>query len=79
MSNEDPATGSAAGPLSAFLHSEGHLQTDGGKASIEVWQGFQVGRECILRVDLTIDHEGQYTVDVVGDGVKVSEGKIILP
>ncbi|KAM5358855.1 hypothetical protein ACJA88_015275 [Fusarium oxysporum] len=79
MSSEDPATGSAAGPLSAFLHSEGHLQTDGGKASIEVWQGFQVGRECILCVDLTIDDEGQYTVGVVGDGVKVSEGKMILP
>jgi PhzF family phenazine biosynthesis protein len=78
MSGEDPATGSAAGPMSAFLHSEGHLQTVDSKASIEVWQGLQVGRECVLHVDLIVDDGKQYIVDIVGRGVQVSEGRILI-
>ncbi|KAM5353530.1 hypothetical protein ACJ41O_000180 [Fusarium nematophilum] len=79
MSTEDPATGSAAGPLSVFLHSEGLLQAVENKASIAVRQGLQVGRECVIRVDLSFGPQGEPVVDVVGSGVQVSEGKLTIP
>ncbi|KAM0425317.1 hypothetical protein ACHAPT_009373 [Fusarium lateritium] len=79
MSTEDPATGSAAGPLSEFLREEGHLELVDKKASIEVWQGLQVGRECVIKVNLAVDDLGTPVVDVIGSGVLVSEGRLIAP
>ncbi|KAH7109176.1 hypothetical protein B0J13DRAFT_663903 [Dactylonectria estremocensis] len=53
MSSEDPATGSAAGPLSVLLHQEGCLDLEGRCNTIEVWQGHQVGRNCVIQVELS--------------------------
>ncbi|EEU39240.1 uncharacterized protein NECHADRAFT_82029 [Fusarium vanettenii 77-13-4] len=75
MSTEDPATGSAAGPLSEFLHDEGLLDLVDNKASIEVWQGLQVGRECLIKVNLAVDGNTP-VVDVSGSGVLFSEGRL---
>ncbi|RSL68938.1 hypothetical protein CEP54_002540 [Fusarium duplospermum] len=75
MSTEDPATGSAAGPLSEFLRDEGLLELVDDKASIEVWQGLQVGRECLIKVNLAVDGNTP-VVDVSGSGVLFSEGRL---
>lgn len=81
MSTEDPATGSAAGPLSVFLHQEGYLPTSKGRATIQVRQGLQVGRECVIRVDFsaTGTGDGDVAVDLVGSGVMISKGSIVVP
>lgn len=76
MSTEDPATGSAAGPLSEFLRQEDVLELIDNKASIEVWQGLQVGRECLIKVNLAIDGNAP-VVDVSGSGVLFSEGRLV--
>ncbi|CAM1501218.1 Fc.00g103800.m01.CDS01 [Cosmosporella sp. VM-42] len=82
MSAEDPATGSAAGPLSAFLHKEGYLDLVNNEAYLEVSQGQQVGRECVIRVKLStsaLEDARELSVDVIGSGVKVAEGSIVVP
>ncbi|KAJ4316148.1 hypothetical protein N0V84_008004 [Fusarium piperis] len=75
MSTEDPATGSAAGPLSEFLRQEGLVELIDNKASIEVWQGLQVGRKCLIKVNLAVDGNVP-VVDVLGSGVLFSEGRL---
>ncbi|KAB5578309.1 phenazine biosynthesis protein [Coniochaeta sp. 2T2.1] len=84
MSGEDPATGSAAGPLSAYMYRHGGLNVDSeGKAKILVRQGLKVGRECVIEVVLSVNAEGRENkrleVDIVGGGVTVSEGKTLIP
>ncbi|KAK7393893.1 hypothetical protein QQX98_013321 [Neonectria punicea] len=82
MSSEDPATGSAAGPLAALLHQEGYLDLVEGHARIEVWQGHQVGRRCGIRVELEArDGSGveDVVVDIAGTAVRISEGVIAVP
>lgn len=82
MSGEDPATGSAAGPLSVYLHEHGELKLEEGGAQIEVRQGLRVGRDCLIKVSLSLDKsDGQETrqVDLIGGGVVISEGKIRVP
>jgi trans-2,3-dihydro-3-hydroxyanthranilate isomerase len=59
---EDPATGSAAGPLGAYLATHGLIDTPG---SVVVAQGEQVGRPSFLRV--SVDREGDsWALDVAG-------------
>ncbi|UNI16026.1 hypothetical protein JDV02_002503 [Purpureocillium takamizusanense] len=84
MSSEDPATGSAAGPFSAYLHNHGALTSDGDVAAIEVQQGHRVGRECVIRVELHVrpgakgDGEA-LDVDIVGGGTLVADGNMTIP
>jgi trans-2,3-dihydro-3-hydroxyanthranilate isomerase len=63
---EDPATGSAAGPLAAYL-SEHHLA--GMPGSCEIAQGEQTGRPSFLQVDVAADGE-TWRIDVAG-GVRI--------
>ena len=59
---EDPATGSAAGPLGAYLAMHGLIDTPG---SVVVAQGEQVGRPSFLRV--SVDRDGdRWLLDVAG-------------
>ncbi|KAF9892796.1 hypothetical protein FE257_000385 [Aspergillus nanangensis] len=71
MAMEDPATGSAAGPLVGYLW---RLADCEGKGRVEVVQGLAVGRECLMVVD--VDGDG---VEIEGTGVRVAEGEIVLP
>lgn len=64
---EDPATGSAAGALGAYLHAHGQLQA-GQTARIE--QGVAVGRPSELFVRIQAE-EGRLTAVEVGGGVRV--------
>jgi len=60
---EDPATGSAAGPLCAYLYERTGCQ------SLEITQGVEIGRPSLLRAALDGDR-----VRVSGDVVVVIEG-----
>jgi PhzF family phenazine biosynthesis protein len=65
---EDAATGTAAGPLAAYLAATEHLK--GGELAIE--QGTQMGRRSILRVRLTPEPE------LSGTGIVVLRGVLSL-
>lgn len=77
MSGEDPATGSAAGPFSAYLYNSGALEVTGGSGEIEVHQGLQVGRHCVIRV--RAEEGAEVNVDIIGGGVSVADGSIRAP
>ncbi|KAL6852587.1 hypothetical protein ACO1O0_007134 [Amphichorda felina] len=82
MAGEDPATGSAAGPLSRYLHQRGDLEVMGGQGRITVNQGLMTGRECVIEVILSVSGEGDVEdveVDVVGGGARVMTGDICVP
>jgi trans-2,3-dihydro-3-hydroxyanthranilate isomerase len=59
---EDPATGSAAGPLGAYLAMHGLIDTPG---QVVVAQGEQVGRPSFLRVSVDREEDG-WTLEVAG-------------
>ena len=63
---EDAATGTAAGPLAAYLASEGRLKNN----ELAIEQGTKMGRRSILRVRLTPDPE------LSGTGIVVLRGLI---
>jgi trans-2,3-dihydro-3-hydroxyanthranilate isomerase len=71
---EDPATGSAAGPLGAYLAANGLAGLPG---SVTVFQGEQVGRPSELHLEVT--PEGESWRVRVGGGVRfVGEGAFHL-
>lgn len=65
---EDAATGTAAGPLAAYLAATGNLK--GGELAIE--QGTRMGRRSILRIRLTPEPE------LSGTGIVVLRGTLSL-
>ncbi|HTX55050.1 MAG TPA: PhzF family phenazine biosynthesis protein, partial [Candidatus Baltobacteraceae bacterium] len=72
---EDPATGSAAGPLGAYLAAHGVLPRD--RASFEVEQGVEMGRPSRMWVEVTRDAAGlPVRLRVGGDTVRVIRGTI---
>lgn len=66
---EDAATGTAAGPLAAYLASEGYLENN----ELAVEQGTKMGRRSIRRTRVTPEPE------LSGTGVAVLRGTIRLP
>ena len=58
---EDAATGTAAGPLAAYLGATGHLKT----TELTIEQGTKMGRRSLLRIRLTPDPELSGAVVVV--------------
>ena len=62
---EDPATGTAAGPLAALLARDGAVRSVG---SVRIEQGTRLGRSSILNLDVA---EG---VRLSGGGVVIAEG-----
>jgi trans-2,3-dihydro-3-hydroxyanthranilate isomerase len=71
---EDPATGSAAGPLGAYL-AEYEVLSSG---RLTILQGAEIGRPSTLLVDVT--REGDtWRIDVAGGVVRVAEGTFDLP
>jgi trans-2,3-dihydro-3-hydroxyanthranilate isomerase len=72
---EDPATGSAAGPLGAYLAARG---VGGLPGAIEVHQGEEIGRPSVLHVE--VEKEAASWKILVGGGVQiVGEGAFDLP
>lgn len=76
---EDPATGSAAGPLGAYTVRHRVLPADqAGETAIVIEQGIEMGRPSVLRVRVrTVGHDIT-TVLVSGDCHRIGEGKLSL-
>jgi trans-2,3-dihydro-3-hydroxyanthranilate isomerase len=77
---EDPATGSAAGPLGVYLLRHGYIQPDEtGVAQTRVEQGVEMGRPSVLSVAIASTADGVQDVRVGGEAVLVAEGNLLLP
>lgn len=74
---EDPATGSAHGPLGAYLAEHGALAFEAETASFVSRQGVEMGRPSRLEVGVRRLQEG-YQVYVGGSAVLVGEGELYL-
>ncbi|KAL3465013.1 hypothetical protein BJX64DRAFT_297772 [Aspergillus heterothallicus] len=83
MGMEDPATGSAAGPLAAFLCENEivhGLDKKRGSVEIQVVQGLKKGRECVMRLLASRETDtNTLKIRISGTGVLVSEGSLIVP
>ena len=73
---EDPATGSAAGPLAAHLARHGRI---GFGEEIEISQGAEVGRRSTLYARAEGSAEQLERVEVGGNAVVVARGEFRLP
>lgn len=74
---EDPATGSAAAALAAYLA----MRNDSANARLDwvVEQGVEMGRPSVLKLSADIDHGEVSAVRVGGQSVLVSEGTMTVP
>ncbi|KAJ5521599.1 Phenazine biosynthesis PhzF protein [Penicillium freii] len=80
MSMEDPATGSAAGPLAAYLWENKALASVENEVSqIEVMQGVQTGRRCLMNLSIEPDRGDSVIITISGTGVLVADGNITIP
>lgn len=73
---EDPATGSAAGPLAIHLCRHGRV---GFGEEIEIHQGAELGRPSVLRARATGSAEHVERVEVAGGAVIVAGGRFLRP
>lgn len=73
---EDPATGSAVGPLLLHLHDHAQL---GSQRSITISQGQELGRPSELRGQLLFDDDRPTRIRVGGDCVLLGRGEWQLP
>ena len=78
MSGEDPATGSAAGPLARLLYEYGRLPTGTRPTKIIVKQGQAVGRDCLIEVELE-KGEQEINVSIAARCVSVAKGELAVP
>jgi trans-2,3-dihydro-3-hydroxyanthranilate isomerase len=74
--NEDPATGSAAGPLACHLLRHGRIASGD---EIEIAQGAEIGRPSTLYARVTGTRETIGAVEVGGSAVTVARGEFRLP
>lgn len=72
---EDPATGSAAGALGAYLVRRGLVKAEP-TAHILVEQGYEMGRPSSIHVEVDTDEHGPVAVRVGGKAVEVADGKL---
>jgi len=73
---EDPATGSAAGPLGAYLEKYSVLKNHSFGEPIEIEQGYEIQRPS--RLTVTVPHESMEEVFVSGKVRLVAEGIFYL-
>lgn len=71
---EDPATGSAAAALAAWL---GRL--DGRSQAFEITQGVEMGRPSRITAEVTVEDGDPVEVAISGRAVKVMEGTLCAP
>jgi trans-2,3-dihydro-3-hydroxyanthranilate isomerase len=72
--HEDPATGSAAGPLGAYLVR--HDLQQPGRLRLE--QGYEMGRPSQIEVDVAIEDGAVSRVQVGGGVVRIADGHLLL-
>ena len=68
---EDPATGSAAAALAAFL---GKL--DGRSQAFRISQGVAMGRPSLIDAEVTVENGAPVEVAIAGQAVRVMEGRL---
>jgi trans-2,3-dihydro-3-hydroxyanthranilate isomerase len=73
---EDPATGSAAGPLALHLARHGRIQFGD---EIEISQGAEIGRPSTLYARVDGSSERIERVQVGGAAVIVARGEFLIP
>ena len=77
---EDPATGSAAGPLGVYLLRHGRLAPDEtGQTRVRLEQGIEMGRPSALDIAISGSAENIEEVRVGGASVLMAEGELLLP
>ena len=71
---EDPATGSAACGLSAFLA----LKARESRVDFEITQGVEIGRQSDIGVSVTLNTSADAVekLELKGSAVKIMEGKV---
>jgi trans-2,3-dihydro-3-hydroxyanthranilate isomerase len=75
---EDPATGSASGPLGCYLVKHGLVKGEDAKRIVS-WQGVAMGRPSRIHVAITSDNSNTITrVQVGGKAVVVAEGSLMV-
>ena len=73
---EDPATGSACGPLGSYLVKHGLVQGEAAKQMVS-WQGVAMGRPSRIHIAIAADANRNVTrVQVGGQAVLVAEGSL---
>lgn len=75
---EDPATGSAAGCLGAYLARQNVIEAEP-TAAFRIEQGYEMGRPSRIGVEVTREAGEIARVRIVGSAVKVAEAEMILP
>ncbi len=77
---EDAATGSAAGPLGAYLVRHNGMRPDAdGETRIRIDQGIEMGRPSRISVVVIGDADTIREVRVGGEAVTVAEGELYVP
>ena len=75
---EDPATGSAAGALGAYLAHHGIIRATDAGARVVVEQGLEIERPSRIAVTVRTAENGALHVEVGGTAVTVIEGEVRL-
>ncbi|MGH2604198.1 MAG: PhzF family phenazine biosynthesis protein [Dehalococcoidia bacterium] len=75
---EDPATGSASGPLGVYCVRYGLVQT-ASEVRIVSEQGVKMGRPSLIHIRLRMDGNQITSIEVGGSAVPVLEGTLHLP
>lgn len=75
---EDPATGSASGPLGAYLVRHG-LVAPGNDVRIVSEQGTKMGRQSFIHIAVRTEGDAVTAIEVGGSAVPVLDGTLSLP
>jgi PhzF family phenazine biosynthesis protein len=76
--NEDPVTGSANGPLGAYLFERGEVTPVGDIVTIIGEQGDVIGRKGRVTIRLTVQGTQVTAVQIGGRAVTVVEGELLI-
>ncbi|MFW6074777.1 MAG: PhzF family phenazine biosynthesis protein [Chloroflexota bacterium] len=76
---EDPATGSASGPLGAYLVQHGAVPNESGTVEIVNEQGTAMGRQSFISIRVAVNNGRAGNVRVGGSVVPVFTGQLKLP
>ena len=75
--SEDPATGSATGPLAAYMIRHGLLPLANGQRMVSE-QGTKMGRRSLLHVLVHVNDANESTIEVGGSVVPIARGEMTL-
>lgn len=70
---EDPATGSAAAALAAYLG-----QLDGVSGTFDISQGVKMGRPSRIEAEVLVENGAPVEVRIAGHAIKIMEGRLVI-